>query len=367
MVNWRASFRYFDWLQLATGLLLTALGLLMVYSTNLEAGPGLLLRQIIFAIIGFVGLIVLAFYDYRKLKKVTPWLYVVIILSLLLVFFWGVRIRGSTRWIDLGFFRFQPAEFAKLVMVVIMAKFLDQQGEKLKDLRYVVLSGIYILAPVILIVIEPDLGSSLIIFFTWLATLLFSRMNKRHLFLLLVVVMAAGLMLWKFGLHDYQKNRIYSFLDPSLDPKGRGYNVLQSKIAVGSGGFFGRGLGRGFQSQLKFLPERQSDFIFASTAEELGLLGSGLVLGLYVILFFRIIRTAKIARDSFGTYLALGIFFMLFFQVIINIGMNIGILPVTGIPLPLLSAGGSSLITTFWALGLVQSIVARQKAVKFGF
>jgi rod shape determining protein RodA len=250
-------------------------------------------------------------------------------------------------------------------MVIITAKFLDQSGEKLKSFRYVILSGIYVAIPVFLILIEPDLGSALVVFFTWFAMLLFSRMNKKHLVSLVGVILLIAVIGWFFVLAPYQKNRVYTFINPSTDPLGSGYNVLQSIIAVGSGGFLGRGVGRGFQSQLKFLPERQTDFIFASTAEELGLLGSLFILAMFGTLLYRMIKTVQRSRDNFGMYLSLGIFFMLLIQVLINVGMNVGILPVTGIPLPFLSYGGSSLITTFAALGLAQSIVARQKAVRF--
>lgn len=366
MRNWFSNFRYFDLYIFGSSTLLLILGLLMIYSTTLASTTNLLTRQLLYAILGFIFLFALAFFDYRKFKRTTGFFYVLIILSLLAVWFLGREIRGSTRWIDLGIFRFQPAEFAKLVMVVIMAKFLDQVGEKIKDFRYVILSAIYVGIPALLVLIEPDLGSALVIFITWISMLLFSRMNKKHLaFLLLgtVLVSASG---WLFVLQDYQKNRVYTFIDPNKDPQGRGYNVLQSIIAVGSGSITGRGVGRGLQSQLKFLPERQTDFIFASTAEELGLLGSLFILTMFGILFFRLIRATKLARDNFGMYLTLGIFFMLLSQVIINIGMNVGILPVTGIPLPLLSYGGSSLLTTMMALGLAQSVIARQKAVKFG-
>ncbi|HEV8601071.1 MAG TPA: rod shape-determining protein RodA [Patescibacteria group bacterium] len=366
MKSWFLSFRYFDLIIFGSSILLLLLGLLMIYSTTLGLGPGLFFRQIIFAAAGLAGLMVLAFFDYRNLRKITGLLYVVVILGLLFVWWIGPTIRGSQRWIDLGFFRLQPAEFAKLFMVVVTAKFLDQQGEKIKDFRYVLLSLVYILIPLGLILLEPDLGSALVIFFTWLGMMAFSKINKKHLFILLIGFIIVALIAWSFLLHDYQRQRIFTFLDPNKDPKGQGYNVLQSIIAVGSGSYFGRGVGRGLQSQLKFLPERQTDFIFASTAEELGLLGSLFILALFFLLLVRIIRTFRSSRDNFGMYLSLGIFFMLLVQILINIGMNIGLLPVTGIPLPLLSYGGSSLITTLLGLGLIESIIAKRQVIRFG-
>lgn len=339
----------------------------MVYSTtNSDSGTQLLMRQAIFAAIGLIGMFGLALYDYRNLRKLTPWIYLGVIVALLIVYFFGPVVRGSARWIDLGFFRLQPAEFAKLGMVIVMAKFLDVQGERLKNFRYIILSGVYLAIPMVLILIEPDLGSSLVVFAVWIGMLLFSKMDKRHLLILLAVFLVFAVIAWFFILHDYQHQRVYTFLDPNSDPQGQGYNVLQSIIAVGSGELWGRGVGRGLQSQLDFLPERQTDFIFASTAEELGFVGSLVILGLFLVLFMRLIKTCQSARDNFGMYLSLGVFIMLLTQVVINIGMNIGIMPVTGIPLPLMSLGGSSLITTLLSLGLVQSVVARQKAVRFG-
>jgi rod shape determining protein RodA len=337
----------------------------MIYSTTLEEPTNLMWRQLIFTLGGVVGLFTLAFFDYRKLKKISGILYLLIVLALIGVWFFGPTIRGSTRWFDLGFFRIQPAEFAKLIMVIIMAKFLDQTGERLKNWRYILLSALYVGIPVGLILIEPDLGSASVVFFIWLMMLMFSKIQKKHFAYLLLVLGILSIFVWAFVLGDYQKERIYTFLDPNKDPQGSGYNQIQSKISVGSGNITGRGLGRGSQSQGQFLPERQTDFIFAATAEELGFLGSMFVLTMYGVIFIRLIKAIKLARDNFGMYLILGIFWMFLIQAVINIGMNIDLAPVTGIPLPLISYGGSSLLATFLALGLVQSVVARQKAVRF--
>ncbi|MGE5392586.1 MAG: rod shape-determining protein RodA [Candidatus Saccharibacteria bacterium] len=366
MRSWLSSFRYFDLILFGSSILLLLLGLLMIYSTSLDSGPSMFYKQLLVGIGGVIGLFALAFFDYRNLRKNTGLLYVLTVLALLFVWLFGQNIRGSARWIDLYVIRLQPAELAKLMMVIIMAKFLDTHGEKLKSFRYVFLSAVYVFIPVGLVLIEPDLGSALVILATWFAMLMFSKMSKKQLMMMIAGFAILAVLAWFFGLRDYQKERVYTFLNPNSDPRGSGYNVLQSMIAVGSGGMWGRGVGRGLQSQLKFLPERQTDFIFASTAEELGLLGSVIILGLFYIMLMRIVRACRASRDNFGMYLALGVFFMLFFQAVINIGMNIGVLPVTGIPLPLLSNGGSSLLTTLLSLGLVQSVVARQKALKFG-
>lgn len=366
MRSWLSSFRYFDLILFGSSILLLLLGLLMIYSTSLDSGPSMVYKQILVGIGGILGLFALAFFDYRNLKKKTGLIYVVVVLALLFVWLFGANVRGSTRWIDLYFIRLQPAELAKLAMIIIMAKFLDQHGERLKSFRYVLLSAVYVFIPVTLVLLEPDLGSALVIMAIWFSMLMFSKMSKKQIIIMIAGFMVLAVLAWFFALHDYQKERVFTFLNPNSDPRGSGYNVLQSIIAVGSGGLWGRGVGRGLQSQLKFLPERQTDFIFASTAEELGLLGGVIILGLYYVLLMRIVRACRASRDNFGMYLTLGVFFMLFSQAVINIGMNLGLLPVTGIPLPLLSNGGSSLLTTLLSLGLVQSVIARQKALKFG-
>jgi rod shape determining protein RodA len=366
MRNWLANFRYFDIYIFGSSTLLLLLGLLMIYSTTLQNPVNSMPRQLVFGILGYISMFGLAFFDYRKFKKISGILYIIVVLSLIAVWFLGHSVKGSTRWINLAFFQLQPAEFAKLAIVIIMAKFLDASREKIKDIRYILLSAVYVAIPAILVLIEPDLGSAIVIFVIWLGLLSVSKMNKKHLAILLLSAVVLSIFSWSFVLKPFQKERIYTFLNPSKDPTGSGYNVMQSIIAVGSGSLTGRGVGRGFQSQLKFLPERQTDFIFASTAEELGLFASIFILLMFGIILLRLIRIARQARDNFGMYLTLGIFFMLLVQVVINIGMNIGLLPVTGIPLPFFSYGGSSLLTTMLSLGLVQSVMARQKALRFG-
>jgi rod shape determining protein RodA len=229
----------------------------------------------------------------------------------------------------------------------------------------VIITALLAGVPALLVLVEPDLGSALVIGAVWVGILLVSPISKARLaivFLILGVMAAVG---WRFVLHDYQRNRLEAFLNPNLDPQGQGYNVRQAIVAVGSGQWFGRGLGKGLQSQLKFLPERQTDFIFATASEEIGFVGSSLLVLLYILMLWRIALVARRARDDLGKYLAYGIFFLLFFQVTVNISMNMGLAPVTGIPLPLLSYGGSSLIMTFLALGIVHNISWQSKALRF--
>jgi rod shape determining protein RodA len=356
----------FDYILYGSSALLLLLGLLMIFSTTLDSGNRLFYRQLVFFGFGVILMWLISVFDYRKLKKSTGILFILINLFLIFVWLFGSQVRGSSRWINLGFFALQPAELAKVIMVIILAKYLDQQGERLKSFWYVVRSAFYIGIPAFLVLVEPDLGSALILLLVWFSMLVFSAMSKKHLLILILVSVVLAGFSWQFFLHDYQKQRIYTFLDPSKDPQGSGYNVIQSTIAVGSGGMWGRGVGRGLQSQLEFLPERQTDFIFASTAEELGMAGSMIVLLMYAVFLYRLVLTAQIARDNFGMYICVGIFFMFFWQTLINIGMNIGIMPVTGIPLPLVSYGGSSLLNSLLAIGLAQSVYSRRKALHFG-
>lgn len=363
MRAWLAGFKHLDWVIGSSSLLLVCLGVLMIYST--DGSAHLWVRQIIFAALGMAGMIALMFFDYRFLRRLTPWLYVLVVVSLAAVGWLGEPVRGASRWIDLGFFRFQPSEFAKLIMIIVTAKVLDVHRGKITDFRYVALSLVYVAIPIGLILVQPDLGSAMVIFLTWLAMMACSRVSKKHLLWLLVGFTIVAIVAWATLLHDYQKQRIYTFLDPAADPTGSGYNVIQSMIAVGSGHIFGQGLGRGLQSQLRFLPERQTDFIFASTAEELGFVGGVLIVGLYFLLLYRLIKLSRQARDNFGTYLALGVFLMLAIEIVINVGMNVGLVPVTGIPLPWLSYGGSAMLTMFMALGIIQSVTLRRRPIKF--
>jgi rod shape determining protein RodA len=223
----------------------------------------------------------------------------------------------------------------------------------------------YALLPAILILLEPDLGSSLIIVVIWAGMILTSPIKKKFVAMLIIGFLLAAGLGWKFFLKDFQKNRIEVFLRPQTDKRGAGYSVNQAAIAIGSGQWLGRGLGKGLQSQYKFLPERQTDFIFAAASEEVGFLGITAILGLYFFIFARILAIAGKAKDDVGMYITLGIFFLIFSHVLINVGMNIGLLPVTGIPLPFLSAGGSSLVVTFFALGIAQNICVQSKTLRF--
>ena len=352
---------------LAASVLLVAVGLLMIYSTTFSdpVKSGLFARQLFFFIAGLGFLIIASGFDYRFLRRAAGTFYVFAVLLLVAVLFFGMNISGSRRWFSLGFFQMQPVELAKLALIVFLAAYFQKKLPEIRRFRTVLWSAVIVAIPVALTLAEPDLGSAMVLGFIWLGMFLAAGVSKKHLAILLLVFLATSAFSWAYILKDYQKDRIYSFLEPTADPQGRGYNALQAITAVGSGGLFGRGFARGVVSGLRFLPERQTDFIFASLAEELGFLGASFLLLLLSVWFLRIIKVIKNSRENYGLLLSVGIFSYFFIQTSINIAMNIGILPITGVPLPLISYGGSSLLTSLISVGLLQSIVAHGQPVRF--
>lgn len=354
-----------DWILIAVTLFLLIIGALVIYSTTSQtSGFSEVRNQIIYGSLGFFLLFLFAFIDYRALKSFTQILYVSMIGLLLYVLVLGRIAHGATRWINLGFFQLQPSEIAKFVIIVVLAKYLSEKADKKNSLPVFLISLGYTLVPVILVMAQPDLGTALVLLAIWFGMVLASQIKKIYVFGFCIITGISLPLVYEF-LKDYQKKRILTFLNPASDPQGAGYNVLQSTISVGSGKIFGRGLGHGPQSQLKFLPERYTDFIFAVLGEELGLAGGIILILLFLILIFRIIRISKISSDSFGSFLAVGVASWILFQVFVNIGMNIGIMPVTGIPLPLISYGGSSALAIMISFGLLQSVIMRYKKLDF--
>lgn len=358
--------KYFDTPLLIVSGLLLLIGLAVQYAVSVSGGTiEIFYRQLIFSVVGVGLFLFFAFYNYHRLSKLNRIAYLILILALIFLLLFGVQIRGSSRWIELGFFRLQPAELAKIIVGVGLARWLYLRRGQINSWKNFGITFLYAAIPAVLIFLEPDLGSAAIVMVVWFGLMLLSPLRKTYVIIFLLVAVVFGGVAWKFMLKDYQQQRIEVFLDSNKDPKGRGYNVRQAVIAVGSGEMFGRGLGRGLQSQLKFLPERQTDFIFASASEEIGFVGVTVLLFLYYLLFRRLMRIMKYARDDLAMYITGGILFLFFAQVLINIGMNIGLLPVTGIPLPFLTYGGSSLLVTCIALGIVQNIARQSKALRF--
>jgi len=355
-------------------ILLSITGIALIYSLVFsESESDLALKQLIFFFISVGVMIAISLLDYRILSGASWYLYLGAIALLVMVDIVGKTSGGATRWIDLKVFQLQPSEFYKFVSVIFVASFLSRRIDRVRVVE-ILYMFLMLLPPLFLILIEPDLGTALVIIFTWMMLVLFSRLTTRQYISLSILVIAAATIFTlsvynvkPFGpiLKDYQRQRVVTFLNPNSDPFGRGYNVSQALIAIGSGGVFGRGLGHGSQSQLQFLPRPETDFIFSGFSEAFGLIGDLLLLAVFLFLIIRIMEISKFSKDNFGYLVAVGISATFIFQIVINIGMNVGLLPVTGIPLPFLSYGGSSLLSSFFMIGILQSIYIHRKKLSF--
>jgi rod shape determining protein RodA len=280
---------------------------------------------------------------------------------LLLVLAFGKTVSGTTGWFDFGGFSLQPVEFIKIILIIFLARYYSGVSIKLSPFKHLVLSGLGALVFVILVLLQPDFGSAVLLFMLWAGMIIISGFKKKYILIIAAIVVLTFVSGWFVFFDAYQKDRLMTFVNPTADPLGDGYNINQAMIAVGSGGLIGRGIGFGSQSQLKFLPESQTDFIFAVISEELGFLGVSLVIILFGIIFYRLIRAARLINNDFGVYFLLGACILLFIEMFINIGMNIGIMPVVGISLPFLSYGGSAIISSMLIIGICESIIIRSK------
>lgn len=337
-----------DWLLFVQILAIGLISLLIIFSIN----KSLAQNQLIYWIIGLVVLYIVSQFNYHSWQTPTRLIYIGSLISLVALLILGDPVRGSIRWIDFGFFRIQPSEVAKVASVLLLANFYKDKSAR--DLKNVVVSFLMILPAVVFVFIQPDLGNSLSFLAIWFGINLAAGFRIKHL---LTFLLASTVLLIIFFemLAPYQKNRLATFIDPGSDPLGTGYNIIQSKIAIGSGKFTGRGFGKGSQSQLNFLPEAESDFIFASIAEQLGFIGAGLLLALFIWMISRIVAITK-DKDRYAQLLIIGIVSFLITQFVVNVGMNLAILPVTGITFPFVSYGGSSLLTCLFLVGIAYSI-----------
>ncbi len=358
----RAHFRKLDWPMIICSVLLAGIGLVALYSSSLRKGDFFnFKKQIIFFVVGLILMFIISFFNYRILRN-NPYLILILyFISLLLlvgVFFLAPEIRGKRGWYKLGGLSFDPIEPAKLILIILLAKYFSMRHVEMYSFRHIIFSGIYVVIPSLLMFLQPDMGSVIILMIIWLATLLISGIRIKHFLILCFCAILVVGFSWQFLLKDYQKDRISSFLFPK-DPLGSSWSQNQAEIAIGSGQIFGQGFTKGSQTQYGFLPEPHTDFIFASFAEEFGLVGVLVMLSLYFILIWRIIRIAITATSNFPRLFASGFAIILIAHFSINIGMNLGLLPVIGIYLPLVSYGGSGLIGTFVGLGLLQSMKVR--------
>jgi len=354
------SYRDFDWWLLAISLTLCAVGVLQIYSATLDTKwRDAWWKQVVWIAISLFAMWLVMQIDYHTLLGQVPVMYSVCLGLLLLTFAVGSFVFGSRRWIGYGWAKFQTSEFFKIVLVLLVARYLSEMPSQRMELRDLLkLSGLVFL-PMILVMMQPDLGTSLTYTPILLIGIFLAGLRWQHVISIVglgVLLLPAG---W-FMLRDYQKGRIMTFIDPSRDSKGAGYQVIQSKIAIGSGGVWGQGAGKGLQTQLRFLPVPHTDFIFSAFAEEHGFVGVVVVLGLYFLILLQIVQNAQTAPDREGLYICMGVAALLLFHLLVNVGMVIGRMPVTGIPLPFLSSGGSNLLSVFILLGLVNNVRLRR-------
>lgn len=351
-----------DWVMVGCSLLIALVGVAMVYSAT-QSGrfADHYLRQLGFVGLGALGLVACAFLDYRRLADRAMLLYFSSALVLVYVLRFAPLRAGTQRWLVLGGFQLQPAEFVKIAVAIFVAKVFAESRHEELGLRDIVLPAAAVSFLALLIARQPDLGTAACLVPMLLAVAFLAGLRMRAVALLGAALVLAGALAWPFLL-DYQKTRIYTFLDPSRDPRGAGYQKIQSQIAVGSGGLVGRGFTEGSQAQLGYLPARHTDFVFSVLAEEFGFVGVVAVLGLYLVLLWRLLETARLARDRLGAFLAAGYAAGLAFQVVYNVAMVAGLVPVKGLPLPLMSYGGSSVVATLMGVGLVLSVRMRRFA-----
>ena len=357
---------HFDWLLVALTLAVAGVGLVTIYSATLASEHGsfttnpLVIRQAFYAGVGMAGMVAAVFFDYRRLERYAYVIYALALVMLVMVPVMGSVGGGARRWINLGIVSVQPSEMIKVGLVVALARYFHR-ARATGDLRLrdVAPAFVMLAIPAVLILAQPDLGTVGVVTAVFFSVLFFAGLRLRS-FLLLAIVGGAAVPLFWGHLKPYQQQRVLTFLSPEMDPLGAGYHVIQSKIAIGSGVFWGKGYLHGTQNKLNFLPEQHTDFIFSVFAEEWGYVGALLLITLYAALVLRGLQIAYRAKDRFGSLLAFGIVAIIFWQVVINVGMTSGILPVVGIPLPFVSYGGSSLTSMMMALGLVINVNMRR-------
>ncbi|OHA17395.1 MAG: rod shape-determining protein RodA [Candidatus Taylorbacteria bacterium RIFCSPHIGHO2_01_FULL_44_110] len=345
--------RDMDWWLFGATLPILAAGLMTMFSFT--GNNAFASHQFIWIMIGMAFFFGVSFIDVRFLRSTWVSVSAFVVSALLLggLFAFGTITNGSRSWFDLGSFSFQPSDLAKLVVIVILAKYFSRRHIEIANVRHILVSGLYAFVLFALVLGSPDLGSAMIIFFIWLGMVMVSGISKKHLFAMIGVSLLIFGLLWSFGFKEYQKDRIRSFIDPLADIHGAGYNAYQSTIAVGSGQIWGKGLGYGTQSRLKFLPEYQTDFIFAAFAEEWGFVGVLILFSLYGVIIWRIVKNSLNGATNFEILFGAGVAVFFIVHIVINVGMNVHLLPVTGTPLPFMSYGGTHILTEFLALGVV--------------
>jgi rod shape determining protein RodA len=356
------SLRDFDWLLLTFVLLICGLGVMEIYSATLHTKfAGVHTKQVYWIMAGMVLMFLVSLIDYHALLDKIHWFYIASVVSLVAVLLVGKRYLGARRWIQMpGGQHFQPSEWVKLVLILALAKYFSELHEREASLNDIVKAGLLAGVPMLLVLKQPDLGTALTYIPVLVMALFLGGLRLKHATVILLLGAMIVPVVWHYGLKPYQKQRLVSFREPEADPQGSGYQVQQSLIAVGSGGLWGKGITKGTQTQGMFLPVPQTDFIFAAWCEEHGFVGAVAVLLLYFLLLMRLVHNAQTAPDGAGAFVVMGVVAVLFFHILVNVGMVVGYMPVTGIPLPLMSYGGSSVLFMFLALGIVMNIRMRR-------
>ncbi|MGE0862516.1 MAG: rod shape-determining protein RodA [Vicinamibacterales bacterium] len=355
----RRLYYHIDWLLIGAVLMICAIGLAMIYSTTGGAGP-VYWTQVYALGLGAMAMVLCLTFDYRSLADKSHFFFLAMVVALLAVLFLGAVRGGSRRWLDLGAFNLQPSEFAKATLALMLAKMLgEERRSALTNTDLAIAVGLTAV-PFLLIARQPDLGTAVTLLPILLAVAFVAGMPMKYVYTMVLLAVLAAPIAYKFGLQDYQRERISTFLDPAQDPRGAGYQQIQARITVGSGGVWGKGYMEGTQGQLRFLPVAHNDFIFSVLAEEQGLVGVLVTLGLYLFVIMRALDAARLAKDRLGAYLVLGVLSSFTFQVVYNITMSAGLAPVKGLTLPLMSYGGSSLIATLAGFGLILNVRMRR-------
>jgi len=352
---------HIDWVLFTALLPLLGAGLITMHSFSTTIGVGgdyFFNKQLLWIGISIFLFFALSFVDFRFLKRTDVLVSLFILSSLVLIFllFFGSSIKGAQSWLSIGGFTIQPADPIKLVVILILAKYFSRRHVEIKHVRHIIVSGFYAFVPFVLVLLQPDFGSAIIIFAIWLGMIMVSGISKKHLLTVFLVGTIAFAGLWAYGFTEKQKGRVMTFLNPLTDIQGAGYNAFQSTVAVGSGQVFGKGIGYGTQSRLEFLPEYETDFIFAAYAEEWGFIGIIILFFLFGIVVWRILHNALRGVSNFEILFGAGFAIFIVSQTAVHIGMNIGLLPVTGLPLPFVSYGGSHLVTEFVGLGIMMGM-----------
>ncbi|MBM3204664.1 rod shape-determining protein RodA [Candidatus Uhrbacteria bacterium] len=359
----------FDWTLLAAAITLSAVGIVTIYGISTSRDTIDLLpfyKQFAVTIIGLVLIFSAIFVDYRHLRSYAFLLYLFGALLLVSVLLFGQTVRSTQGWFRFGGLSFQPVEIAKITLVIYLSALFVRIGHHRLHWRAFGLSAGATMVYVVLTLLQPDFGSAMILLALWGVMILFAGLPRRAWLILPVTTLILGGLLWSFGLKEYQRQRIITFVHPQTDTRDSGYNATQARIAIGSGGLFGKGIGEGSQARLRFLPEAATDFMFAVIGEELGFMGVTVVLGLFCLILYRYLRIAYEAEDDFAALLLIGLAGIFLVHIIVNAGMNLGVMPITGIPLPFVSAGASYLFVAFLSIALVESVAIRRRKNAFG-